>query len=157
MERTVEQYEQIPIFAGLSKAEIGRFLKMTEDLTAPAGKRLFSPGDPCDGFYIILDGRVEIRKPDLEQKGAEVRVAVLAARSIFGEMALVANRARSSAAIALEPVKLNRIPKADFDALIEAGDIPAYKIVRAFAKLITERLLAELQTFRQKLFSEWSF
>lgn len=175
--RQTERYESVPIFNHLDETEIARILMVTEEMTVPAGKRIFAAGDPCDGFYILLEGRVEIRKPD--GQGGEVRIAVLQHRSVFGEMALVVDRKRASSAVAVEECRLNRVLKKDFDALLGRGDLAAYKVVHSFAKVIAERLkkteeellallrelggdkrerkLAELQEFRQKLFTEWSF
>ncbi|MBI3723343.1 cyclic nucleotide-binding domain-containing protein [bacterium] len=178
--RNTERYEKVPIFGHLTQAEIGRVLRSTEELQVPAGTVIFKAGDTCDGFYILLSGRVEIRKPD--QNGTEVPVAILSTRSVFGEMSLIVDRPdrkRSATAVATEPTHLNKVAKEAFDALLAAGDLCAYKIIHSFAKIITERLkrtedellavlkeisgdkrekkLAELQAFRQKLFSEWSF
>jgi CRP-like cAMP-binding protein len=177
LERTAEAYKHIPMFSALSTGDIERFMKVMQETRVGAGTRLFKPGDPCDGVYVLLEGKVEIRKPD--GNGGEVKLAVLSSPSIFGEMALVADRPRSSSAVCIEPARVDRLPKKEFDGLIENGDLSAYKLIRAFAKLITERLkkteeelffalrdvdrdkrekkLAELQSFRQKLFNEWSF
>ena len=52
----------------------------------PASTEIFKPGDPCDGFYIILDGRVDIRIPSA---GNTTTIATLANRSVFGEMSFL--------------------------------------------------------------------
>jgi CRP/FNR family transcriptional regulator, cyclic AMP receptor protein len=175
-----ERFKAIPIFHGLEQKEIGRLLKITEERTYEAGTFVFKPGDPVEGFYIILEGKIEIRSPKKDDPGgALVTLATLANRSVFGEMALIADRKRASAAVAIEKTRVMMVSKKDFDGLIEAGDLSAYKVVHAFAKLLGERLrrtedelialiremgaekqekkLAELQAFRQKLFQEWSF
>ncbi len=176
--RETERFALVPIFQGLGQAEIARILKITEERTYEAGSYVFRPGDAVEGFYVILEGKIEIRSPKTEA-GAEIPLATLSNRSVFGEMALLANRARASAAVAIDRTRVMVVPKKDFDAMLAAGDVSAYKIVHAFAKIIGQRLrrtedeliglvremgfdkqqkkLAELQQFRQKLFSEWSF
>jgi CRP-like cAMP-binding protein len=171
------RFEAFPIFHGLSPAEIDRVLKGSEEISRDAHATIFEKGDPCDGFFVIESGTVEIRRKDAN--GGDFRVAVLGKPSVFGEMSLIVDRPRSAVAIALEPVKLTKVNKDVFDGLIDAGDIAAYKVIRACARIITERLkvteeqflatlkdvgsekrekkLAELQQFRQKLFTEWSF
>jgi CRP-like cAMP-binding protein len=175
--RTTERYDQIPIFSHLNESEIGRLLRATEEVNAAVGTVLFKPGDACDGLYVVLSGKVEIRKAD--QNGAQVPIAALSNRSVFGEMALLADRPRAATAVVVEAARLTLVPKTRFDDLIEKGDIAAYKVIHALAKLVVERLkrteeeflgalkelgaekqktkLAELQTFRQKVFTEWSF
>ena len=171
------RFEGFPIFHGLSTDEIERVLGGSEELALGAHEKIFQKGDACDGFFVITEGKVEIRRND--PNGGEFRVAVLGKPSVFGEMSLIVDRPRSAAAIALEAVKLTKVSKKVFDDLIAQGDLAAYKVIRSCARIITERLkvteeqflatlkevgsdkrekkLAELQQFRQKLFTEWSF
>jgi CRP-like cAMP-binding protein len=175
--RKTERYERVPIFAMLSPVETTRLLQSTEEVVAEPGTVLFRRGDPCDGFYIVLAGKIEVRKPGVN--GEDVPVAVLSTRSIFGEMSLLADRPRSATAVVVEQARLARMPKKSFDDLIAQGDICAYKVIHSLSKIIVERLrrtedeflvtlrelglekqqtkLAELQAFRQKVFTEWSF
>jgi CRP-like cAMP-binding protein len=175
--RPTERYDNVPIFSSLTESEIGRLLRTTDEVNAPAGTFLFKRGDPCDGFFIILSGKVEIRKPD--QNGQESTIAFLSNRSVFGEMALIADRPRQASAVVIEPARLTRVRKDNFDRLLAEGDLCAYKVIHALSKIVVERLkktedeflaalkelgsekqqrkLAELQTFRQKVFTEWSF
>ena len=177
-QRKTERFHQIPIFGNLSGPEVGRILRICEEVTFPAGKAVFQPGDRTDGFYIILDGRVDIR---IAKDGSKdpVTIATLATRSVFGEMSFLNRRPRSAWAVAAEDTRLNRIKGDEFYALTEKGDVAAFKVIYNFAKLIAERLrlveeelvtaleavapekreakLAELQQFRQTLYKDWSF
>jgi len=177
--RKTERFHQIPIFSNLGGQEVGRILRITKEETFAAGERIFSPGDRSDGFYIILDGRVDIRITGREETGDPTTIATLAHRSVFGEMSFLGKRARSAWAVATEETRLNKVQGDDFNALIEKGDVAAYKVIYNFAKLIAGRLrrvedelidvleklgpekreakLAELQEFRQTLFRDWSF
>lgn len=175
-----EKHSAIPIFADLTQQEIGRLLRITEERAYEPGTFIFKPGDPVEGFYIILEGKIEIRSPKKDTPGgAMVTLATLANRSVFGEMALIADRPRASAAVAIEKVRVMMVSKKDFDAMLKQGDLSAFKLIHAFARLLGMRLrrtedelvelvhlmegeqqtkkLAELQAFRQKLFQEWSF
>ncbi|MEZ0227158.1 MAG: cyclic nucleotide-binding domain-containing protein [Planctomycetota bacterium] len=171
------RFDGFPIFSGLAPEEIDRVLRGSEEIARLAHQPIFESRSPCDGIYVIHEGKVEIRRKDTN--GGEIRVALLGRPSVFGEMSLIADRPRSASAVALENVKLTKLSKRTFDDLIAAGDLAAFKLIRSCAKIITERLkvteeqflialkelgvekrdkkLAELQQFRQKLFSEWSF
>ena len=174
--RKTERFHQIPIFSNLSGQETGRILRITQEIAVPAMKEIFKPNDPCDGFYIILDGRVDIRIPS---NNGTTTIATLSNRSVFGEMSFLGKRPRSAWATALEETRLNKIDGDSFQAMLDKGDIAAYKVIHNFAKLIAGRLrrvedellrvlesvsperratkLAELQEFRQTLFRDWSF
>ncbi len=178
-QRKTERFHQIPIFSSLSGQETGRILRITQEVAVPRDGTIFKPGDPCDGFYIILDGRVEIRIAPGTPGAEGTTIATLATRSVFGEMSFLGKRNRSAWAIAREETRLNRIDGAAFQDLLDKGDIAAYKVIHNFAKLIATRLrkledelmrvleavaperrsakLAELQEFRQTLFRDWSF
>lgn len=177
-QRKTERFHQIPIFGNLSGPEVGQVLRICEEVTVPADTPVFSPGDQADGFYIINEGRVEIRIPATDGK-APTTIATLGQRSVFGEMSFLNLRKRSAWAVALTETRLNRIKGQEFYALLEKGDVAAYKVIYNFAKLIAERLrlveeellnaldsvspekreakLAELQQFRQSLYTDWSF
>jgi CRP/FNR family cyclic AMP-dependent transcriptional regulator len=176
--RKTERFHQIPIFSNLAGGEVGRILKITEEVTIPAKTDVFKPGDPSDAFYIILDGRVDIRIPN-ETGSSTTTIATLANRSVFGEMSFLGQRPRSAFATTVEETRVNKVRGPDFRAKLDRGDVAAYKVIYNFAILISSRLrrvenellhvldgippgtkeekLAELQQFRQTLFQEWSF
>ena len=174
--RKTERFHQIPIFSNLNGQEVGRVLHITKEHHFAKGAEIFKPGDANDGFYIILDGKVEISLP----AGAdETPIAILSNRSIFGEMSFIASRPRSMRAVATEDTRLNKVDGPSFQAMLDKGDVAAYKVVHNIAILIAGRLrmvedelirtveslgperkatkLAELQEFRQTLYKDWSF
>ncbi|MGE0712253.1 MAG: cyclic nucleotide-binding domain-containing protein [Planctomycetota bacterium] len=175
--RKTERFHQIPIFSNLAGHEVGQVLKITEEIEVPADHDVFKPGDPPDSFYIVLDGRIEIRLPS-ENQGL-VTIATLSNRSVFGEMSFLGDRPRSAYAHTLEPTRLNRVNGPEFRALLDRGNVAAYKVIYNFAMLISSRLrrvenellqaledlgpgkrtarLKELQQFRNTLFQDWSF
>jgi CRP-like cAMP-binding protein len=178
-QRKTERFHQIPIFGNLSGPEVGRILRICEETSVPQGTPVFRPGDPTDGFYIILEGRVDIRIPPKEGSKDPTTIATLGQRSVFGEMSFLNLRNRSAWAVAAEDCRLQRVKGPEFYALTEQGDTAAFKVIYNFAKLIAERLrlveeellnaldsvspekrqakLAELQQFRKSLYTDWSF
>lgn len=175
--RKTERFQQIPIFLGMSSKQMGQILRIVDEVTYPAGKEIFREGDPPDGFYIILEGKVDIR---LQKTGTgTTTIATLSDRSVFGEMSLLGKRPRSALAVAVHDTRLYKVRGEAFQALLDEDDLAAYKVVWNFAKLISIRLrrvedelmtllesagpavreakLAELQQFRQTLFEDWNF
>lgn len=174
--RKTERFHQIPIFSNLAGKEVGEILRITKEVHYEEGQDVFSPGDEADSFYIVLDGRIDIRIPNGDEK---VTIATLSNRSVFGEMSFLGKRPRSASATARTQTRLNRVDGPKFFALIEQGNVAAYKVTYNFAMLIASRLrrvenellqvleevapeertekLKELQQFRNTLFEEWSF
>jgi CRP-like cAMP-binding protein len=175
-----ERFSRVPIFSKyLSPDEVATIMAITDKIELKEGAQVFQPGEANDGFYIILSGRIDIRLPDENTPDGFVKIATLGNRSCFGEMSFLRGSARSAWAVADAPSKLTKIRGPEFQALLDEGNLAAYKVVNNFAQLIAMRLrrvesellrvldgmapakketkLAELQEFRQKLFQEWSF
>ncbi len=80
------------------------------------GETVFDEGDTGDSLFMILSGRVEVRK----RFGSEQQmVGTLGPGEYFGEMALLGRRPRSASTRALTPVDLLVLPGADFSALAD--------------------------------------
>ena len=99
--RKTERFHQIPIFSNLTGQETGRILRITQEMTVPAGTEIFKPEDPCDGFYIILDGRVDIRIPSAT---GPTTIATLSNRSSLATSHGSPSSALSSARRAIRPL-----------------------------------------------------
>jgi CRP/FNR family transcriptional regulator, cyclic AMP receptor protein len=175
--RKTERFHQTPIFSNLAGREVGEILRITEEVHVDEGEDVFKPGDESDSFYIVLDGRVDIRIPSKDSEET-VTIATLSNHSVFGEMSFLGKRPRSAYATALERTRLNRVRGEEFFAMIDKGNVAAYKVTYNFAMLIASRLrrvenellevlrevgpagterIKELQQFRNTLFDNWSF
>ena len=87
MSTDTETFATVPLFEGLEYTDIGRILKISENVSASAGDVILREGEPGDAFYIISAGAFEVRK------GANV-LARLEGLSFFGEMSLVSEAPR---------------------------------------------------------------
>ena len=72
---------------------------------------IFSERDPADVMYVILSGEIELTLHG-EPLGAEVE------GGIIGEMAIINSATRSATATTLSKVKLARLDRDEFKALI---------------------------------------
>ncbi len=81
------------------------------------GETVFDEGDTGDSLFMILSGRVEVRK---RFGGEQQVVGVLEPGEYFGEMALLGRRPRSASARALTALDLLVLPGSDFSALAES-------------------------------------
>jgi len=96
-----------------------------------AGEILFNEGDPGDSAYLIHSGKIAIT-----QKG--VRLGVLGANTMFGEMALIDGAPRMATASALEHTVLIVVSKAVLDKKIEKTDAFLARLIRIMLKNLRE-------------------
>jgi CRP-like cAMP-binding protein/CheY-like chemotaxis protein len=87
------------------------------------GERVIQEGDPCDGFYLVVDGEVRITLTERDNQ----EVARLSAGEFFGEMALLSNQPRSASVWALGATRLMWFEKEAVLRLLE--DYPGLREV----------------------------
>lgn len=98
-----------------------------------AGMVIFRVGDPGERAYLIHEGTVELLRGPMEKA---VRVAHVGPGEVFGEMALVEERAHSLTALAKTAVKLSALTRDDFEQKLASDP----SMVRAYLKALFERL-----------------
>lgn len=76
------------------------------------GATVFSQGDPADGMYVVLSGRVRVFTTI---DGHETTLSVLNEGDFFGEMSLLTHKPRSASAAAVGDVELRRVSEAEFE------------------------------------------
>jgi CRP/FNR family transcriptional regulator, dissimilatory nitrate respiration regulator len=80
---TLDFLRNLPLFRELEAGELEAIGTATEEQRVAAGTVLFRRGDPCDGFYLIVVGRVKLAL--LAPAGAEKVVEILGPGQSFGE------------------------------------------------------------------------
>ena len=112
-----------------------------EWLTVPAGRRLFTEGDPADGMYLLFEGRVRF----VIETSAGLHVASeLDAVGVFGEGALLTGEGRSRTAVVIRDAVLARLPPARFEQISAA--VPG--VALAVAKRVAHRTVFPTMTAR---------
>lgn len=74
---------QLPLFNGLQADEIDRIAAGTRALKALKGEILFHKGDACDGFHLVIAGRIKLAI--VSPQGIEKVVEILNEGESFGE------------------------------------------------------------------------
>lgn len=120
MDAVVTTLRTVSLFADLPREVLARLVSELEEVDVPAGRTVFSQGDPGDALYVIVSGAVEVRG---ERGGAGARVAVLGPGDCLGEMALSATR-------------LLRLDKERFQALSERHPV----FLRELARVLCRRI-----------------
>jgi CRP-like cAMP-binding protein len=109
----VDALAKAPLFAALSRQELGELAKATEDLEVDEGKALTREGDLGREFFVIVDGDVSVT-----QDGNEI--SRLGAGDFFGEIALIYDNARRTATVtAASPLRFFVLTRQSFRSLLE--------------------------------------
>lgn len=136
----VSQLQSIPIFQGLSEADLDGLLTFVDRVDLQANQRLFAEDDPADAFFVVLSGGLDVHMRGKD--GAEHRLAHLEPGAVIGEISLLIGGERSASADATEPTVLLRFPDRRFRGMLEAGSLPAYRVVCNLARVLATRLRA---------------
>ncbi len=95
---TVRLLHQVPIFSALTERQLGRLARDGKERTYGVGSTVVKEGEPGLGFYLVLDGKVEVRRKNR-------KLATLGPGQFFGEMALFGDHPRSADVVAAEATR----------------------------------------------------
>src|SRR5215213_7963216 len=115
LEEEVQLLSRVEILEPLSDEDLRGLLRQSRDTHLEAGETFFTPEDTTERLFILKKGRVRIfRTAD----SRELTLAEIEPGTIFGEMALTAQRLRGAYAQALEPSILITMSRADLERLM---------------------------------------
>ena len=80
----------LPLFKELATAEIDRIAAGTTELHVPRGEILFSKGEPCTGFHLVIYGQVKLSF--VTPQGSEKVVEIVGPGYSFGEALMFMDR-----------------------------------------------------------------
>lgn len=105
-----------PLFAGLSGDEAGLLLSGASVESHPDGDLLFVRGEAAQGFFILLDGHVELF---IEETGRNAVLDVAKRPAILGEAALFGDGRHPHSARVVGYAKLVAVPRAPFLSVLD--------------------------------------
>jgi CRP/FNR family transcriptional regulator, cyclic AMP receptor protein len=117
----------VPYFEGLSDKTRKSVAKEGKVLTYDGGKVIVGEGGAGVGFYLILDGKVEVRK------GGRV-LATLGKGQFFGEMSVIDGLPRSADVVAVAPTKCWALSAWSFAGLVKAHPELALSMLKELVK-----------------------
>ena len=159
---------------GLTNQQTEQIVNAMVPTTVTSGNTVFREDERGQGLFVLLDGTVEVVKEG--GPGGPVIIASVEAPSVLGEMSLIADRPHSATVRARTNCEFRLLTRPQFDRLLQAESLAAYKVVATLADVIAWRLnrmdekfvelsrrgenpqpVEELALFKQKLFNEWNF
>lgn len=117
------------LLAGLNDRQLKRLAQLALVRNIPKDSSVVKRGDKGVGFYVVLEGQVQVRK------GGK-NIARLGPGEFFGELALFDDRPRSADVVTLEPTKVVVLSRWEFWGF--ASNQP--EILRVILQTMSRRL-----------------
>jgi len=130
--------ERVPIFASLNDRQLRRVSQDAVERKYSDGAAIVQQGEKGIGFFLILDGRVEVRRKDRV-------LATLGPGHFFGEMALFSDAPRSADVVATAPTTCLVLSRWEFWGF--ASSQP--KMLRGMLEELARRLGASNQALSE--------
>lgn len=127
----IEMLKKVPLFANLSKRQLGLVAKLSYEIPFPAHKALAREGDRGREFYILLEGQARV------EKGGKV-IGKLGKGDFFGEIAIIDGH-RSATVITETPVKALGMSSKSFDQLLDSAPEITKKLLYAVCAYLRMR------------------
>ncbi len=124
----------VDILRPLSREEIRELGRRIPDTRIERGQILYTPREKSERLFMLKKGRVRIYRvgPD----GREFTLTVVGAGTVFGEMALTAQRLENAYAEAMEPAVVCAMKRDDLERLVQEKPQVGLQLMR----VLSERL-----------------
>jgi len=129
---------QVNVFGRLSRHEIRIVEKSAHIRNYSRGEPIFKQGDPGNGMYIIIDGRVGIFLDIPSQKPKQL--SELGDGDFFGEIALLDESPRTAGATALENCTIIGFFRPDLKDILKVKPAVGAKILLSLSEVLATRL-----------------
>ena len=133
-EEKIRLLSMVDVLEPLSREELEEFSRRVPDTHVEQGEIFYTPGDRSEALFMLKRGRVRIYKvaPD----GWEFTLGVVEAGTMFGEMALTAQRLREAYAEAMEPSDICVLKSEDLERIVRGNPDVGLRMIR----VLSERL-----------------
>lgn len=108
LNQAVDALREVPMFRNIDPKQLRLFAFMGETIKYRPGERVFEKGDEGDALYLVIDGAVEVLIPT--ERGEE-RIAEIGRREVFGEIAVLCDRPRTTAIAAKTDLLVLRLER----------------------------------------------
>ncbi|MFO1426581.1 MAG: Crp/Fnr family transcriptional regulator [Steroidobacteraceae bacterium] len=133
-----------------SDAELDVVLAAAAHAEIPAGTGVFSSGDHCSGFPLVLDGTIRVRKVAADGKEITLYRVGPGESCILTSSCLIGGADYTASAVAETPVTLLALPRAEFERLLARNAAFRTEVFRDFAQRLGEMMsLVDAVAFRR--------
>ena len=124
----------VDILEPLSQEQIEELIEWLPDTHFEQGQIIYTPEDRSEVLFLLKTGRVRIYR--LDPNGDEFTLAIVDAGTVFGEMALTAQRLAGAYAEAMEPAYVCILKSRDIERIVREHPDVGLKMMQ----VLSERL-----------------
>jgi CRP-like cAMP-binding protein len=123
----VQMLQNTPLWSGLTNQDLGLVAKYSEERGFDSGHTIVSKGEPGAGFYLLLEGAVEVRS-------GEKILAKLGPGQFFGEMSIFDDQPTSADVVTVERSRILFLSANSFKTLLFANPKIALKMLQELSR-----------------------
>jgi formate hydrogenlyase transcriptional activator len=132
------------IFKGLSDDYLQIISSHGNILQIKVNDIIIEEGQIGHPLYVIVAGQVEVflpktRKGDMQERPTRIRLSRLTKGDCIGEYALIDNQPASASVVAMEPGKIFKISRSEFEKMIISSDHLAQIIYKNMLSVLIKR------------------
>lgn len=127
----LEYLRKVPIFKGLPERELTFIARSVKERVYEPGVVIVKQGDPGVGFFMIVEGRVEVGHDSH-------KIRDMGPGEFFGEMALMEERIRTATVTAKARTKCLQLVRWDFRALLKENPELAVRMLETVVQRMRE-------------------
>ncbi len=132
-QRKINTLKSVPLFKFLSFEELLRIISLIEERRFAPGETIFKEGDEGDALYVLLQGKVGVRKND-------VHIVDLEEGDHFGDLSLIDRAPRSATVVAAENCLCLVMSRQRFYDVIREYSALSVKMLWCLARVSSLRL-----------------
>ncbi len=134
----IEMLQKTPLWSGLTKQDLKLIAKLSQERKFESGHAIVTKGEAGIGFYLILEGAVEVRSDGKT-------LSKLGPGQFFGEMSIIDNQPRSADVVAIEASRVLILSAWSFKTLISDNPKIALKMMQEFVRRLrtTDKSLSD--------------
>lgn len=121
----------VPFLSGLDDKKRDNVASQGKELSYNAGDTIVDEGAMGVGFYLVLEGKAEVRKQGKV-------LATLGKGQFFGEMSLIDEQPRSADVVAVAPTRCWALTSWAFNSIVKANPEIALKMLKEVVKRLRE-------------------
>ncbi|HEX4337932.1 MAG TPA: DUF1003 domain-containing protein [Polyangiaceae bacterium] len=127
---------EVPLFKLLDDGARATLAERLDKMTAPAGKTLFSRGDPGDALYVVTSGEVEMFFKN--DTGERIVLEKAGVGDFFGEISLLDGGPRTASAVVIQDVECIVVDRGDLAEFLRLRPESAMSLLAAMGQRLRE-------------------
>jgi CRP/FNR family transcriptional regulator, cyclic AMP receptor protein len=127
----LDSLSQIQLFSSMSKRDLQKIAKASDEIDVPTGKMLVEQGTRGREAFVVIEGSATVKRNGR-------KVATIGPGDHFGELALLDGGPRTATIVADTPMRVLVIGQREFAGVIDEVPGLAHKVLSSLASTIRE-------------------